>query len=131
VVAEQCLIAVVDDDEDVREATKGLMRSLGFAVEAFPSGEDFLRSSHFDRTACLVADINMPGMSGIELYHHISALNKSIPTILITAHPSDGNRKRALDAGVVRYLTKPFSEEELLSSISLALGRGVNCNAGN
>jgi FixJ family two-component response regulator len=131
VIAEQCLIAVVDDDEDVREATKGLMRSLGFAVEAFPSGEDFLRSPSFDRTACLVADINMPGMSGIELYHHISALKKSIPTILITAHPSDSNRKRALDAGVVRYLTKPFSEEELLSSVSLALSRGGNCNAGH
>lgn len=128
-VAEQCLIAVVDDDEDVREATRGLMRSFGFAVEAFPSGEDFLRSPNLDRTACLVADINMPGMTGLELHHHISALKKSIPTILITAHPSDNNRKRALDAGVVRYLTKPFSEDELLSSISLALRRGGNCNA--
>ena len=128
-VAEQCLIAVVDDDEDVREATRGLMRSFGFAVEAFPSGEDFLRSPNLDRTACLVADINMPGMTGLELHHHISALQKSIPTILITGHPSDINRKRALDAGVVRYLTKPFSEDELLSSISLALSRGGSCNA--
>lgn len=105
------------------------MRSLGFAVEAFPSGEDFLRSADLDRTACLVADINMPGMSGLELHDHISALNKSIPTILITAHPSESNRRRALDAGVVRYLTKPFSEEELLSSISLALSHGGNCKA--
>jgi FixJ family two-component response regulator len=130
VVAEQCLIAVVDDDEAVREATRCLMRSLGFAVDAFPSGEDFLRSPNFDRTACLVADINMPGMSGLELHQRVSALTKNIPTILITAHPSDSSRKRALDAGVVHYLTKPFSEEELLSSISLALGRGGNNDGG-
>ena len=121
------MIAVVDDDEGCREATKGLMRSLGFAVEAFPSGEDFLRSPNFERIACLVADINMPGMSGLELHQKVSTLPKSIPTILITAHPSDSNRKRALDAGVVRYLTKPFSEEELLSSVSLALARSGNC----
>jgi FixJ family two-component response regulator len=130
VVAEQCLIAVVDDDEDVREATRGLMRSLGFAVEAFPSGEDFLRSVNLDRTACLVADINMPGMTGLELHQKVSALTKSIPTILITAHPSDNSRKRALEAGVVRYLTKPVSEEELLSSINLALARSGNSEGG-
>src|SRR5271166_4231196 len=106
------------------------MRSLGFAVEAFPSGEDFLRSPNFDRTACLVADINMPGMSGLELHHKVSTLTKSIPTILITAHPSDSNRKRALDAGVVGYLTKPFSEEELLGSVSIALGRSGNTEGG-
>jgi FixJ family two-component response regulator len=130
VVAEQCLIAVVDDDEDVREATRGLMRSLGFAVEAFPSCEDFLRSVNLDRTACLVADINMPGMTGLELHQKVSALTKSIPTILITAHPSDNSRKRALEAGVVRYLTKPVSEEELLSSINLALARSGNSEGG-
>jgi FixJ family two-component response regulator len=131
VVAEQCLIAVVDDDEDVREATRGLMRSLGFAVEAFPSGEDFLRSANFDQTACLVADINMPGMTGLELHHKVSALTKSIPTILITAHPSDNSRKRALEAGVVRYLIKPVSEQELLSSINIALGRSENTEGGH
>lgn len=129
-VAEQCLIAVVDDDEDVREATRGLMRSLGFAVDAFPSGEDFLRSANFDRTACLVADINMPGMTGLELHHKVSARTKDIPTILITGHPNDNCRKRALEAGVVRYLTKPVSEEELLSSINLALGRSSNTEGG-
>jgi FixJ family two-component response regulator len=126
VVAEPCLIAIVDDDEDVREATKGLMRSLGFVVEAFSSGEDFLRSPSFDRTACLVADINMPGMSGLELHRQVSRLNQSIPTILITGHPSDSGRQRALDAGVLRYLTKPFSEEELLGSVHLALARHGN-----
>jgi FixJ family two-component response regulator len=131
VVAEQCLIAVVDDDEDVREATRCLMRSLGFAVEAFPSGEDFLRSANFDRTACLVADINMPGMTGLELHHKVAALTKSIPTILITAHPSDNSRKRALEAGVLRYLTKPVSEEELLSSINFALGRSGSSEGGH
>jgi FixJ family two-component response regulator len=107
------------------------MRSLGFAVNAFPSGEDFLRSANFDRTACLVADINMPGMTGLELHHRVSALTKSIPTILITAHPSDNSRKRALEAGVVRYLIKPVSEQELLSSINIALGRSENTEGGH
>jgi FixJ family two-component response regulator len=115
------LIAIVDDDESVREATKGLMRSVGLAVEAFSSGEDFLRSPHLGRTACVVTDINMPGMSGLDLHRRIEALDKKIPTILITAYPNEGVRARALSAGVVCYLVKPFSKEELLHCIRSAL----------
>jgi FixJ family two-component response regulator len=117
---EQCLIAVVDDDEAVREAVKGLMRSVGFSVEAFSSGEEFLQSPYLGRTSCLVADFNMPGMNGLELHHHVSALEEKIPTILITAYPSDSNRTRALEAGVSSYLAKPFSEDELLRSVRSA-----------
>jgi FixJ family two-component response regulator len=119
---EPRLVVIVDDDESVREATKGLMRSMGLAAEAFPSGEDFLRSSHLGRTACLVADVNMPGMSGLDLHHRVAALPKRIPTILITAYPNDTIRERALSAGILCYLIKPFSEDELLDCIRSAIG---------
>jgi FixJ family two-component response regulator len=118
---EQNLIAIVDDDESVREATKGLMRSMGLAAEAFSSGEDFLCSPHLSRTACLVTDFNMPGMNGLDLLRHVSALSKSIPTIIITAYPSDGVRARAVSEGVVCCLVKPFNEDELLECVRSAL----------
>ncbi|HEY4309071.1 MAG TPA: response regulator [Pirellulales bacterium] len=121
---EQNLIAIVDDDESVREATKGLMRSMGLAAEAFSSGEDFLRSPHLSRTACLVTDFNMPGMSGLDLLRQVSALSKSIPTIMITAYPNDGVRARALSEGVVCCLVKPFNEDELLECVRSALTHG-------
>jgi FixJ family two-component response regulator len=120
---EPRLIAIVDDDESVREATKGLMRSMGLAVEAFSSGEDFLRSSHVGSTACLVADVNMPGMSGLDLHQRVTALPGGIPTILITAYPNDSIRERALSAGILCYLVKPFSEDDLLNCIRSALSR--------
>jgi FixJ family two-component response regulator len=121
VLNETPLIAVVDDDESVREATRGLLRSMGLTVEVFPSGEDFLNSPHLSRIACLVADINMPGMSGLDLHDHVSTLEKRIPTILMTAYPNDRNRKRSLAAGVRCYLVKPFNEDELLDCIRKAL----------
>ena len=111
------LIAIVDDDESVRDATVALIRSIGVAAEAFPSGEDFLRSPHLSRIACLVTDVNMPGMSGLDLYNRLAALPKSIPTILMTAYPNDKVRECALSAGIVCYLVKPFSEGELLNCI--------------
>jgi FixJ family two-component response regulator len=115
------LIAIVDDDESVREATKGLIRSVGLAAEAFRSGEDFLRSPHLGRAACLVTDVNMPGMSGLDLHRRVATVGKGIPTILITAYPNDSVRARALSAGIICYLIKPFSEEELLRCIRFAL----------
>jgi FixJ family two-component response regulator len=118
---EQPFIAVVDDDESVREATKGLIRSMGLAAEAFASGEEFLRSPCLGRTACLVADVNMPGMSGLDLHRRVAALPRSIPTVLITAYPNDSVRARALSAGVIGYLAKPFSEDDLLNCIRAAL----------
>jgi FixJ family two-component response regulator len=121
---EQPLIAIVDDDESVLEAIKGLMRSLGFAVEAFSSGEDFLNSAQLRRTACLIADVNMPGMSGLDLHRQLVTSGQRIPTILITAYPNDRVRERALSAGVLGYLSKPFGEEDLLRCIPPGLARG-------
>ena len=121
------LIAIVDDDESIRDATKGLMRSLGFDAEAFSCGEDFLSSARLGETACLVADINMPGMSGFDLHRSLLASGKNIPTILITAHPSEGIRAEGLGAGVLGYLTKPFAENDLLHYLRSALASFCPC----
>jgi FixJ family two-component response regulator len=118
------LISIVDDDEAVREATKGLMRALGFLAEAFGSAEDFLKFDRLHCTACLIADVQMPQMSGLELHRRLVASGVSIPTILITAYPDDGVRTRALTAGVMGYLTKPFNKDDLLGCIHSALNRG-------
>jgi FixJ family two-component response regulator len=115
------LISIVDDDESVREAMKGLMMSLGFRAEAFSCGEQFLSSSRVSCTACLVADVNMPHMTGVELHRRLAASGRNIPTILITAYPDEGIRARALAAGIRGYLSKPFSEDDLLDCISAVL----------
>ena len=115
------LISVVNDDESMREAIKGLMRSLGYGVEAVASAQEFLSSRHVRRTSCLIADMQMPGMTGLELHCHLSASGKPIPTILITAYPDNGVRERALAAGVIGYLSKPFEEDDLLACIRSAL----------
>jgi FixJ family two-component response regulator len=118
------LIAIVDDDASMLAAINALMRSLGFASQAFSSGKDFLDSPHLQRTACLIADVNMPGMTGLELHRHLVTAGRRIPTILITAYPNDHVRARALAAGVIGYLSKPFAEDELLGRIRSALTRG-------
>ncbi|MDK1494713.1 response regulator [Sinorhizobium sp. 7-81] len=118
------LIAIVDDDHSMREATKGLMRSLGFDAEAFSSADDFLKFPHLGRTACLVTDIHMPGMSGLDLHRRLVALGESIPTVFITAYPNDNLRGRGLGPDIVGYLEKPFGEQDLLKCIRSALARG-------
>ncbi len=115
------LISIIDDDESMREAIKGLMRSLGYRVEAVASAQEFLSSRHVHRTSCLIADMQMPGMTGLELYQRLSTSGKPIPTILITAYPDDGVRERALSAGVIGYLSKPFEEDDMLACICSAL----------
>jgi FixJ family two-component response regulator len=117
------MISIVDDDEPMREAVKGLMKSLGYRAEATASAEEFLRSPHMRCTSCLIADVQMPGMTGLELYRRLSTSGKPIPTILITAYPDDGVRERALAAGVIGYLSKPFDENDLLTCIRSALTR--------
>ena len=117
------IISIVDDDEPIREAVKGLMKSLGYRAEATASAEEFLRSPHVRRTSCLIADVQMPGMTGLDLPRHLSASGKPIPTILITAYPDDGVRERALADGVIGYLSKPFYENDLLTCIRSALTR--------
>jgi FixJ family two-component response regulator len=115
------LISIVDDDESVREATKGLMNSCGYTAATFDSAEAFLRSRQLYRTTCLIADVNMPGMSGLDLHRHLSGSGKPFPTILITAYPDDRIREGALNAGVICYLSKPFEESDLLSCLQNAL----------
>ena len=117
------IIAIVDDDEAVGNAIQVLMRSIGLVAQAFSSGEEFLRSPELSRTGCLVVDFDMPRMNGLDLQDNLSRLGKEIPTVLITAYPSDGIRARALQAGIICYLPKPFDESELLNCIQAALDR--------
>ena len=115
------LISIIDDDESMREAINGLMRSVGYRVAAVASAREFLSSRHVHRTSCLIADMQMLGMTGLELHRHLSASGKPIPTVLITAYTDDGVRERALAAGVIGYLSKPFEEDDLLACIRSAL----------
>jgi FixJ family two-component response regulator len=115
------LISVVDDDESVRESLSGLIRSVGFGVMVFASAEEFLSSNRLLDTDCLILDVRMPGMSGIDLQRQLAASHTSIPVIFITAHGDEEARVRALNGGAVDYLLKPFSEEALLKAIDTAL----------
>ena len=117
------IVAIVDDDEAVRNAIGLLMRSMGIGARAFSSGEEFLRSPELSRTGCLVVDFNMPRMSGFDLHNNLSLLGRDIPTVLITAYPNDDMRARALHAGFICYLRKPFNESDLLNCIQTALDR--------
>ena len=115
------LISVVDDDVSVREALWGLLRSVGFAVNSFASAEEFLASDQLGSANCLVLDVRMPGMGGIELLRRLVTSHRKIPVILITAYEEEGMRARALSGGAGAVLIKPFSEEALLSAIHSAL----------
>jgi FixJ family two-component response regulator len=117
------IVAIVDDDQAVGNAIEVLLRSTGVVARAFLSGEEFLRSPELSRTGCLVVDFDMPKMSGLDLHNNLSRLGKEIPTVLITAYPSDDIRARALEAGVICFLPKPFDESDLLNCIRTALDR--------
>jgi len=116
------LISVVDDNDSVRESLRGLIRSVGFAVETFPSAEEFLNSDHLSDTQCLILDVRMPGMDGLELRCRLVGNNRNVPTVFITAHGDAAARSQALQDGAVDYLFKPFSEQALLNAINEALG---------
>jgi FixJ family two-component response regulator len=116
------LISIVDDDESMREATKGLVRSLGYQAVTFESAEEFLGSDSVKDTACLIADVQMPGLSGVDLQQRLIAQGHLMPTIFITAFPEEAMRLRALTVGAVGCLDKPFSEESLLKCLDTALG---------
>jgi FixJ family two-component response regulator len=115
------LISIVDDDDAVRNSLDDLIRSIGFRTQGFPSAEAFLSSNHARDTACLILDVRMPGMNGIDLQRQIVAGNWPIPIIFITSHADDDARARALQAGAVAFLYKPFREEELLNAIDAAI----------
>jgi FixJ family two-component response regulator len=121
---KRSLVSVVEDDQFFRESMRRLMRSLGYRVEAFASAADFLASSRLAETGCLIADVNMPAMTGIELYRHLSEAGRAIPTILVTAYPNDVERTRALNDGVVCYLRKPVDEQHLKRCLHAALTSG-------
>ena len=123
VMIDRPLVAIVDDDESQARATHSLLRAAGFATAAFSDAESFLASATRASTACLVADMRMPGMSGLELYQALVASGESIPTVLITAYPQDITRSRAREAGISCLLGKPFAAEELLECINTALAK--------
>ena len=119
------LIAVVDDDESVRESLPDLLRAFGFGVQAFGAAEDFLDSKFLEQTRCLVLDIAMPGMNGPELQEELSRRQHTIPIVFITANTDKSLRSRVLAAGAVDCLTKPFSESALLHAVTTALRADV------
>ena len=115
------MISIVDDDASVREATKELVRSLGYSAAAFASAEDFLKSGQLSETACLISDVQMPGLSGIDLQRRLIADGHRMPIIFITAFPDERARARALGAGAIGFLTKPYREESLIECLGQAL----------
>jgi FixJ family two-component response regulator len=116
-------VAIVDDDDLMRGALEGLLKSAGLPARAFASAEEFLRSGQQHHSACLIADIRMPGMSGLELQARLNEAQVRIPTIFITAHGDARMRMQALRAGAVEFLAKPFDDEILLDSVRAALAR--------
>jgi FixJ family two-component response regulator len=123
-MTKKLLVSVVDDDQFFRESMRRLMRSLGYTVEAFASAANFLASPRLTETACLIADVQMPAMTGVELYRHLIAAGHPIPTILVTAYPNDVDRVRALNDEVVCYLRKPVDEQYLKQCLRAALTSG-------
>src|SRR6202011_2165440 len=115
------LVAIVDDDDLMRSALQGMLKSVGLPARAFASAEEFLLSGQQRQTACLIADIRMPGMSGLELQAKLNAERCKIPTIFITAHGDVKMRMQALRAGAVEFLAKPFDDEVLLENVRVAL----------
>jgi len=121
---ERTLISIIEDDQPFRESMRKLMTALGYTVETFPSAADFLASPLLPETACLVTDVQMPGMTGVELHRHLINAGYAIPTILVTAYPNEAIRKRALKKGVVCYLSKPVDDEHLERCLRSALESG-------
>jgi FixJ family two-component response regulator len=115
------LIAIVDDDESFRRAVSSLIRSLGYGVEPFASAEAFLQSDFIGETDCLITDVQMPGMTGIELQGKLIAQGSRLPIIFVTAFPETEARGRALAAGAIGFLGKPFSDQNLIHCLSEAL----------
>jgi FixJ family two-component response regulator len=122
------LISIVDDDEPIRKATTRLVTAAGFQAETFGSGEEFLNSGLASSPSCLIVDMQMPGISGLDLYQRLAESGTSLPTIIITAYPDERVRARALRAGVIGYLSKPFSANELIGCIRSTIQDGKAAN---
>ena len=121
----KAIIAVVDDDESMREALEALVQSLGYEARTFASAEDFLASPGIHDVVCLITDLHMPGLSGIELRNRLVALGSPIPTILITAYADERSRKLAAKAGIICYLPKPFNDGELAACLRKAISQEI------
>ncbi len=119
---DSVLVAIIDDDELMRGALRGLLREAGLPARAFASAEEFLRSGAQHLSSCLIVDVRMPGMSGIDLQARLNAEQIRIPIIFITAHGDERLRMQALRAGAADFLAKPFDDEVLLRSVRAALG---------
>jgi FixJ family two-component response regulator len=119
--AEAAVVSIVDDDASFRRATARLVRSLGHSVAAFSSAEEFLSSDRLRDTACLISDVQMPGMSGIELQNQLLAQGVQLPVIFITAYPESRAREQALASGALGFLNKPFNEDKLIACLDQAL----------
>jgi FixJ family two-component response regulator len=122
-VSKRPLVAIVDDDESMRDTTKDLLESAGFAAITFASASMLLKFRRLKSVSCLVADMRMPKMSGLELHQHLVGSNRAIPVILMTAHPDEHERARAIQSSVVCYLAKPFAADELLACVRRAIQR--------
>ena len=122
---EHIVVSIVDDDISVRRSTRRLLRSSGFRAEAFASAEEFLDSESAGATACLILDLRMPGMNGLELQRRLAQNGNPLPVIFLSAHASEEDERSALRAGAVRFLRKPISKEALLSAIRDALKRSI------
>ena len=123
-MSEQILVSIVDDDESFGDSMRRLLRSLDYSVAVFPSGAQFLASPQLAASACLVADIHMPDMTGVELYERLIERGHTIPTILVTAFPDDRVKERMLNRGVECYLRKPLEEAALIDCLRSAVARG-------
>jgi FixJ family two-component response regulator len=123
-LSERSLISIVDDDQSFGDSMRRLLKSLGYAVAVFPSAAEFLSSPKLATTACLVADVHMPAITGVELYRHLIETGHAIPTILVTAYPDDSVEERMLALGVACYLRKPLEEADLIGCIRSAFARG-------
>ena len=119
------LVSIVDDNQPFRESLRRLVMLFGYTVESFPSAADFLASRLLPETACLVADVQMPGMTGVELHRHLVDAGYGIPTILVTAYPDEAIRDRALKDGVFCYLSKPVDDDDLERCLRSALQLGT------
>jgi FixJ family two-component response regulator len=115
------VISIVEDDKSVRNATNRLVRSLGFIAYTFASADEFLRSPYVNHTSCLIVDVRMPNMTGLELQSTLRAKGLTTPMIFITAFPQEGDRARAFEAGAIDFLTKPFDGKVMIRSLSAAL----------
>ena len=123
------VISIVDDDASVRDAMNGFVRSLGYVAATFRSAEEFLCSERLNDTSCLIADVQMPGLGGLELQGHLIAEGHPLPMIFVTAFPEERIRTRALKAGAFGFLSKPFEEETLIDCLNKALGRDTDGGA--